>query len=245
MLAYTRFEVVRILRNKRYVIFTIGLPLAFYFIYSSIYAKSHFQGTTFAAYYMVSMASFAAFGAALGAGGTRLAMERKNGWIHQLRITPLSAAGWLGTKLAAALAVAVPCIAVVLIAGVAAHGVSLPAARWAQLVVSLVLATIPFGIMGMVVGYLFDEESAQAGQTIILLGVSILGGLWFPLSIFPHALQEVAKFTPSYGLGAVGRAALVGQGPGLVPVVGLVAWTVVLGVALAFLYRRTETRAVA
>ncbi len=245
MVAFTRFEVVRILRNKRYIIFTIGLPLAFYFIYSGIYSKSSFQGTSFAAYYMVSMAAFAGFGAALGAGGTRLAMERKNGWIHQLRITPLSATAWLGTKLTTALLVAVPCIGVVLIAGVAAHGVSLPATRWAQLVVSMVLATIPFGIMGMVVGYLFDEESAQAGQTIILLGLSILGGLWFPLSIFPAALRDVAKVFPSYGLGAVGRAALVGQGPGWVPVIGLMGWTVALGVALAWLYRRDETRAVA
>lgn len=245
MLAFTRFEVIRTLRNKRYVIFTIGLPLAFYFIYSSIYSKSSFHGTSFAAYYMVSMAAFAAFGAALGAGGGRLAMERKNGWIPQLRITPLSATGWLGSKLTTALLVAVPCIAVVLIAGVAARGVSLPAVDWLQLVVSLVLATIPFGIMGMVVGYLFDEESAQAGQTIILLGLSILGGLWFPLSIFPTALQDLAKVFPTYGLGAVGRAALVGQGPGWGPVIDLVAWTVVLGVALAWLYRRDETRAVA
>lgn len=245
MLSYARFEVRRTLRNKRYMIFTIGLPLAFYFIYSSIYAESSLQGTTFAAYYMVSMAAFSAFGAASGAGGARLASERTSGWVRQLRVTPLSPTGWLATKVAVALTVTVPCIAVVLIAGAAAHGVSLPAARWVQLVASLVLASIPFGIMGMVLGYLFDTESASAGQTIVLLGMSILGGLWFPLSIFPAALRDVARFLPTYGLGAVGRAALVGQGPGMVAVIGLVAWTLGLGAALVWLYRRDETRALA
>ena len=45
---------------------------------------------------------------------------------------------------------------------------------------------------------------------ITYLGLSILGGLWFPVEQFPPFLQDVAKATPSYWLADLGRSASAG-----------------------------------
>lgn len=242
MLPYARFELRRSLRNRRYVFFTLGFPLVFYLLFSHIYGSVKIGSTSYPAYIMVSMAAFAALGAGIATGGSRLATERASGWVRQLRITPLSARGWLATKLACSLALVIPAVGIVLIAGVLSVNVTLSGGAWAQLVASLILGSIPFGLLGLVLGYLFDPGSAETGTRFVYIGLSVLGGLWIPIQVFPNALQDVAKALPSYWLGDLGRSALVYQAPSGAGIGALVGWTAVLAVALIWLYRRDESR---
>jgi ABC-2 type transport system permease protein len=77
---------------------------------------------------------------------------------------------------------------------------------------------------------------------ITYLGLSILGGLWFPVEAFPAFLQSVAKLTPSYWLADLGRSVLAGQGVPVDAVLVLAAWTLVLGAVGVWAYRRSGTK---
>jgi ABC-2 type transport system permease protein len=94
MLAFTRFEVVRTLRNGRFLVFLIAMPAVFFLLFGSRDGGGiHERGLSWPTFYLVSMIAYAAIGAAMWAGGPALALERASGWIRQLRTTPLSDRG--------------------------------------------------------------------------------------------------------------------------------------------------------
>ena len=99
---YMRFELLRMLRNRRFFIFSLGFPLVlFYLIAGPNRDDLDFGGTGISApvYYMVGLVAFGTMNAML-ASGARIAAERSAGWNRQLRITPLSARAYLRTKVA-------------------------------------------------------------------------------------------------------------------------------------------------
>ena len=79
---YLRYELLRIMRNRRFFIFAIGFPLGLYFLIAGPNRNvDDFLGTGLSAplYYMVSLAAFGTMSAMLSTG-TRIAAERDNGW---------------------------------------------------------------------------------------------------------------------------------------------------------------------
>jgi len=109
LLAYLRFEVTRAMRHRRYFVLTMVMPAVLYLALGRQTPKNiNLGGIPFAAYFAVSMISFAAMSSALNAGGARVAMERTSGWTRQIRITPLSPAAYVATKVLTGVIIAIP-----------------------------------------------------------------------------------------------------------------------------------------
>jgi ABC-2 type transport system permease protein len=51
-------------------------------------------------------------------------------------------------------------------------------------------------------------KGAIAAANALYLGFSIVGGLWMPINILPHWMQQLAWITPSYHLGQLSLAAI-------------------------------------
>ena len=103
-LVYTRYELLRALRNRRFFFFSLGFPLLFYFVIAA--PNRHVtdfdgSGISLPLYYMVGLTSFGTMVAMISTG-TRIAAERQVGWTRQLRITPLSTRAYFRAKLLAA-----------------------------------------------------------------------------------------------------------------------------------------------
>src|SRR5579862_1080662 len=114
ILLLTRAEISRLRRNRRYLLFTVGLPVILYLIVGK-QATSKAYGVEFAAYYMVAMATFGAFSGALNGNAIRISEERKVGWIRQLRLTPLPASGYVIAKILTAMATTIVSIIIVMV----------------------------------------------------------------------------------------------------------------------------------
>ena len=109
-LALTKAELSRLMHNRRYFIFTVAFPVILYLLIGrQVNAQAY--GIAFGAYYMISMATFGAFSGALNGNAQRIAQEKKEGWIRQLRLTPLPANAYVVTKILVSLATTVPSIA--------------------------------------------------------------------------------------------------------------------------------------
>jgi ABC-2 type transport system permease protein len=240
MSTYMAFEIRRALRNKRFLILSVALPVVLYELIGQ-QQSGPVGGVAFKNYFMISMAAYGAVIAALSVGGPRVAAERANGWVRQLRVTPLSQRDYLAGKVMTSVCLVLPAIVLVCAAG-ALNGVSLSAGAWVQLLVSLVIASVPFALLGLAVGYWLDAESAQAGTAVIMLGTSVLGGLWYPLTNFPRVLQLFGEALPTYRLASLARSALEGAAPGGVDMGVMLAWTVAFGACFAWLYRRDTDR---
>ena len=78
MLTYTRYELLRVLRNRRFFILSLGFPLLLFFLIAGPNRNVHDfakTGLPFALYYMVGMVAFGTMGAMLSCGA-RIAAER-------------------------------------------------------------------------------------------------------------------------------------------------------------------------
>ncbi|MDE2280630.1 MAG: ABC transporter permease, partial [Xanthomonadaceae bacterium] len=90
------------------------------------------------------------------------------------------------------------------------------------------LGVLPFCALGMFVGTLVKGQGAPGMLQLIYLPMSFLSGLWFPLSMLPKALQQVAPLWPSYHLDRIALATVgIGHEPVLPHVLVLAGFAAV------------------
>ena len=226
-------------RNLRFLVLTVTLPLLLFLLYSSLYSgQTTGTGLSVVTYLMVSMASFGCIGAAINTGA-RVAIERQTGWNRQLRLTALPANCYLIAKAAVSMLVTLPALVLVFLAGATVGNVDLTPTLWLDTGLALWLGLIPFAVLGLVIGFAGTVDTVQPISMITYLGLSVLGGLWFPVEQFPAFLQDVAKLTPSYWLAELGRSVVAGDGVPMTAVLALAGWTVALGAIGALAYSRS------
>jgi ABC-2 type transport system permease protein len=241
--AYTRYELLRAFRNKRFLLFSLAFPLALYFLTAGPNkSDDNLQGTGLSAplYFMVSMASWGTMTAMLSTGA-RIAGERQVGWNRQLRISPLSAVAYLRAKVAISYLMAGLSLILLYVAGTIL-GVRLPAGEWLQMTGLILVGLVPFAALGIFLGHKLTVDSvgpAIGGGTALL---ALLSGTWFPLAKTGF-LHDVAQYLPSYWLVQANRVALGGTSWGTRGWVVVAVWSVVLIALAARAYRNDTGRA--
>ncbi len=94
-LVYTRYELLRTLRNRRFFLLSLGFPLILYFVIAEPQPPRAATSTAPASRRRcTSWSGWPSFGtmSAMLSCGARIAAERAVGWNRQLRITPALAA---------------------------------------------------------------------------------------------------------------------------------------------------------
>jgi ABC-2 type transport system permease protein len=242
--AYLALETKRAVRNPRALIFTIVFPVVLFLVYKGLYGSGTItvngRPVSTTAFLMVNMAAFGSFMAAMNTGA-RTAVERAAGWQRQLRLTPLTPRGYLMAKAGVAMFVALPSVVLVSLVGLAS-GVHLSGGAWLQVVVGVWVATLPFAVLGLLIGQLATAESLQVYTSGIMLLCSLLGGLWIPITLFPSWLGDIAKVLPSYWLADVGHDALAASNDVGHAVIALAIWAVVLAFLVVRRYQRDSAR---
>jgi ABC-2 type transport system permease protein len=239
-LLYTRFELLRAFRNRRFFIFSFGFPLVLYFLIAGPQTNTHDlagSGISAPLYYMAGLASFGTM-ASMISSGARIAAERQAGWTRQLRITPLSPREYFRAKVVSSYATAITSLVLLYLAG-ASLGVSLTASQWLSMTGLILVALVPFAALGVTLGHLMNVDSIGP-LTGGLLGVlAFLSGTWFPLT---HGfLHDVGQYLPGYWIVQASHIALHGQAWSPKGWVVVVAWTVVLvGLARLAYVRDTQ-----
>lgn len=239
-LAYTRFELVRTMRNARLLFFSLGFPLILYLVIAAPNRDNDdFGGTgiSFPLYYMVGLVAFGAM-MALISTGARIASERTDGWTRQLRVTPLPPGAYLRAKVLTGYAIAGLTIVLLYACG-AAIGVRLPAERWLQMTGLILVGLLPFAALGVFVGHLLtaDTIGPAAGGLVSLLALA--SGTWFPVG---GAVQDIVQFLPSYWLVQASHVALGGSAWSPTGWIVVGAWTLVLTLLARTAYRRDTER---
>lgn len=218
------FEVRRMLRNRRTVVFTLILPavLTLSFINQKDSGNTHVGSGNISAYLLVSMAIY---GAALTAAatGSMVAMERALGWSRQLRLTPLNPFAYIIAKAIVALVAGALSIASVNVVGILTHKAHMPVGVWIGCMALVLVCTLTFAALGVFVGYIVPGENAMQILGPGLAILSFLGGIFIPLSVYATWVRDVAYWTPMYGVGTVGRAPLTHDLPWYA-IVNAVVW---------------------
>jgi ABC-2 type transport system permease protein len=186
---------------------------------------------------MIGMAAYGAVGSALNTGGG-VAEDKGIGWLRQLRVTPMTPREVvLGRTLTGSVTV-LPAIAAVLAAGGLVNGVRLELWQWAAVTVLLWLGSTPFTLLGLGNGYRLTAQTTGVANMVCNLGLSVVGGLWFPLTLFPGWLRSLSGFTPTNRIAQLGASVADGAAPALGAVAVLTAWLLAFGSYAVVSYRR-------
>jgi ABC-2 type transport system permease protein len=235
-------ELRRMMRNRRTVIFSIVMPVVFYFLFGSgqKYSNESVGHGNVAGYIMISMALYGAMLSTTG-GGAMVAVERSQGWSRQLRLTPLTAAAYIAVKLVVAMTLGAVSVIVVYAAG-AASGAHMDSGVWISTALLAWLGSLVFAAFGVFMGYLLPSENVMQILGPLLALFAFLGGLFVPLDQLGSVFQSIAKLTPMYGLNEVVHAPITGDAPGWAAVVNVVVWLGVFAGGAAWRFRRDTAR---
>ncbi|WP_316776730.1 ABC transporter permease [Streptomyces sasae] len=234
MLDYLRLEVRRTLRDAGFVIGGIAMPVLMYLLFTNLGAADG----SWKAGAMVGMAGYGAVGSALNTGGG-VAEDRAIGWLRQLRVTPMTPRQVVVGRALTGSVTVLPAIVAVLAAGGLLNGVRLAAWQWAAIAVLLWLGSVPFTLLGLGNGYRLTGQTTGVANMACNLGLAVLGGLWFPIALFPAWLRSVSAYTPTYRFAQLGTSVAEGRAPAPGAVAMLAFWLLVFGSYAVLSYRRS------
>lgn len=192
------FQFRSLLRTPGFALPTLLFPLMFYLFFGVVFAHG---GPGSANAVLASLGTFGIIAPALFGFGVGIAMERERGILALKRVLPLPAFAYFFGK--AAMSAGFAAILVILLFTIAATlgGVVLPPRAWLALAAVLIGGTLPFCLLGLVIGLAVNGQASAAVVNLIYLPMSFLSGLWIPLQFMPHFLQQFAIVLPAYHLG--------------------------------------------
>lgn len=237
MRTLVKLEILRVLRNRKFMFFSVIYPVLLFLILTAG------QKSSLVTYYMVAMCAFGAMTAVLMGNSERIARERDKGWVRQLRLTALPGRGYVMAKIASAATVSLPSIVLVLIAGAAVKGVRLDAWQWGGVLLTSWAGSFVFAALGVAIGYVASADVARPVAMIAYFGMALLGGLWMPYSVFPAWLRHIADVLPARPYAALGQAVELGHAPHLRDVAVLVVYLVLFAGTAAWMYRKDTAKA--
>jgi ABC-2 type transport system permease protein len=232
-------EIRRLLRNRRTVIFAVISPVAFFLLFglNKQYAYQHAGHGNVSAFIMTSMALYGAV-LATASGGAMVSIERAAGWTRQLRLTPLSPAAYIGIKMLTALVLGLVSVMAVFAAGMLTGDASMPGYLWVVTGLCVWVGSLVFAAFGLFMGYLLPAENVLQFLGIAMMLLAFGGGLFIPLSQYPHVLQTVAGFTPLYGLNQLVHAPLLGGNIHAAWVTNAIVWLAIFAGGAIWRFRK-------
>jgi ABC-2 type transport system permease protein len=232
---------MRQFRNGDALAWRLGLPAALYVFFRAVFGEGDgtSEGLPSDTTALVIFAVFGTLAAGLYSTAPALAQERATGWLRQLRVTPLPASATVAGKVAAALAYALPAIALVGVAAAATQGVELGLERWVELTLLLWIATAPFAALGVLIGLTIrDAEPAQSAASAAMIVLWVLGGMLTSPSDLPGGLEALAHTLPTNAAAELGWAAARGDAIPASAIAVVMIWTAALGALGALAWRR-------
>lgn len=240
-----RCEFLKLLRLPHYVVGTLAFPVMFYLLFGIGLAQKSGGGIGAAQYLLASYSVFGMITASLFAFGAGVAVERAHGWMTLKRATPMPVSAYLGAKVAAAMVFGTIILVSMGLCAITLGGVRLPVTVWLRIWAVLVLGCVPFCLAGLIIAFTVPPTGAPGIVNIINLPLSFAAGLWFPVTMLPHAIQVIAPLLPQYHAGqlALGAIGAVDAPRTLEHVLALVEAAIVFGIGAWWAWRRSDAQA--
>jgi ABC-2 type transport system permease protein len=122
---------------------------------------------------------------------------KKTKLFKQLSLTPLTKMEWLASKVLWYIILSAVSFVLMVIVGVAAFGAHITLTAW--IIPFLILGPMLFASIGMLVGTVSkNPETAGVIGNIVTFPMMFLSGTFFPISIMPEYLQNIAHVLPLY-----------------------------------------------
>ena len=119
---------------------------------------------------------------------------------------------------------------------------SMPAYLWIVTGLCVWIGSLVFAAFGLFMGYLLPTENVMQLLSFALVIFAFGGGLFIPLSQYPHVLQTLATYTPLFGLNELTHAPLLGGSINISWVANALAWLVIFAGGAIWRFRKDTAR---
>lgn len=228
-----------IFREPTALFFSIGMPVAFFAVFASIFGGQQAGGPPTGTTMLATFGTFGVLAVTLMNPGVMVASDRKIGWLRAKRVSAVPIRLTLAAKVVATLPYAVGVLGAMTLVAALTGGLSADPGQVLRMVLVLLLGSLPFGLLGLAVGFQASPNASVAILNGLLMTCAVVSGLWMPLEILPAFFADIANFLPTYHLAQLATAQLDGSaqlGHALV----LVGTGVVAALLATLSYRRAR-----
>lgn len=239
-LGYLRYDIIKVSRNRRFFIFSLGFPLILYLVVAGSNPHASYFGVPLRVYYLTGMVSWGSMNA-VTAGGGIIAQERSVGWTRQLRITPLPTWVYMASKIVRGYVTAIVGMIILYIAGIAMNA-NLKVGGWLIMTGLILVGVLPFAGLGIMLGHTMRPDSLGPALGGISALFALLGGAWGPIAGNSGTFLQIVKLLPSYWLVQAGKAGLTQTAWPLEGWIVIAVWSVAFGALAFFAYQRDTAK---
>jgi ABC-2 type transport system permease protein len=145
---------------------------------------------------------------------------------------------YIAIKMLTSLVLGLSSVVVVFAIGRITGKPSMPGYLWIVAALCVWIGSLVFAAFGLFMGYLLPTENVMQFLGIGVMLLAFGGGLFIPLSQYPHLLRTLAEFTSLYGLNQLVHAPLLGGSIHVAWVANAVAWLVIFAGGAVWRFRK-------
>jgi len=224
------------LRNKAFLFFSLIMPLGFFFLYGSVFAKGDPAKVT---YLMGPVLSLTVMGTFWGLS-VQLVTWREQGILRRFRLAPIPPSSMIASSILANYVLILPTVILeLLLARIVYHVTAL--GDLVTLFTLVIMGITSFGALGLIVASVTNTmQETQIINQLLWFSFIFLSGATVPLADLPRVVQRIGLFLPAtYLVSGLQRGMVYNQNVFSVGVelASLAAWA-----ALAFFISATLFR---
>ena len=238
--ALIKVETYFTLRNWQSLVMAIGMPLAFYLLFSGIYQAE--MPYSYRVFMMISMTASSLLSFNVFALPYNLTADKHTNWRRFIHHSPVSVVQYYLVKALRFAFLYSLAIGVVFSFGGLVRQITLPVGDYFMVILILLVGMIPFSFIGALISYLPSEETISMVGNIAFMAMSLLGGLWMPLMFFPQWMQNLAKWIPSYHLMQIIQNWYTNRVWAWDSILALVAYGICFLILIALVQRKIEVK---
>jgi ABC-2 type transport system permease protein len=196
-----RYDQRQFWREPASVFFTVGLPLIFLVLFTSIFGNDdvtvggrQISGST---YYVPSILTLEIVSATFLNLVIWITLQRERGQLKRVRATPVPGGVVIGGRALTSFAIAVLAVVLLCAVGVVFYGVDLPGETLPAFVVSVFVGVLSLSAVGFAFsGFVPSENAAPAMANFVALPIYFISGIFVPSESIPDWMDKIASVFP-------------------------------------------------
>lgn len=187
-------------RNRTRAFFSVGMPIMLLLIFGSLNSGTRIEDLGNIPYIAFFLPGILAYGIIITqfvnmAGG--LAIQRDSGLLKRMRGTPLPGWAYVAGRVGSTALISAIMAVVMVVLGRVFYGVHVRAEAVPAILVAVIVGAGAFAALGMAaVALIPNAEAAPVVANVLILPLSFISGIWYPMNGAPDWLLDVAKVFP-------------------------------------------------
>jgi ABC-2 type transport system permease protein len=183
------------------VFFTVGLPLIFMVLFTSIFGNDDItvngQQISGATYYVPSILTLEIVSATFLNLVIWIVLQRERGQLKRVRATPVPGGVVIGGRGLTSFVIAILAVVLLCAIGVVFYGVDLPSGTLPAFIVSVFIGVLSLSAVGFAFsGFVPSENAAPAMANFVALPIYFISGIFVPEETLPDWMSKLGSVFP-------------------------------------------------